>query len=271
MPAEVDLTLPLPGLSPVQRKPVVVRFDGGRLSSDGGVLLLAEVEHRLRVAERLAQCLEDPRAGADRSWVGRDDPLSRLGDCRGLCRRHRLRRLAQRPGVQDGGRPPARDGRGSVFATDHDAAGEPAQSGGAQAHDGGDADAVLRQLRADAAPPRPRHRRYRGSHLRRPAVGVVQRPPRQPRLHADPHLRSDDGQAGGRVSASRQNPERPGGRPGAAPCRAPPARPLAHGRHRHPRRQPLRAARGDGVVRAPAGRLRLRSGGQRRAGAPGPR
>lgn len=62
MPAEVDLTLPLPGLSPVQRKPVVARFDGGRLSSDGGVLLLAEVEHRLRVAERLAQCLEDPRA-----------------------------------------------------------------------------------------------------------------------------------------------------------------------------------------------------------------
>jgi hypothetical protein len=44
MPAEVDLTLPLPGLSPVCSKPIVARFDGGRLSSDGGVLLLAEVE-----------------------------------------------------------------------------------------------------------------------------------------------------------------------------------------------------------------------------------
>jgi hypothetical protein len=37
MPAEVDLTLPLPGLSPVCGKPIVARFDGGRLSSDGGI------------------------------------------------------------------------------------------------------------------------------------------------------------------------------------------------------------------------------------------
>jgi hypothetical protein len=62
MPAEVDLTLPLPGLSPVCGKPVVARFDGGRLSSDGGVLLLAEVERRLGIADRLARCVEDPRA-----------------------------------------------------------------------------------------------------------------------------------------------------------------------------------------------------------------
>jgi hypothetical protein len=62
MPAEVDLTLPLPGLSPVCGKPVVARFDGGRLSSDGGILLLAEVERRLGIAERLARCVEDPRA-----------------------------------------------------------------------------------------------------------------------------------------------------------------------------------------------------------------
>lgn len=62
MPAEVDLTLPLPGLSPVCGKPIVARFDGGRLSSDGGILLLAEVERRLGIAERLARCIEDPRA-----------------------------------------------------------------------------------------------------------------------------------------------------------------------------------------------------------------
>jgi hypothetical protein len=36
MHAEVDLILPLPGLSPVCGKPVVARFYGGRLSSDGG-------------------------------------------------------------------------------------------------------------------------------------------------------------------------------------------------------------------------------------------
>ncbi len=60
MPATVDPTLPLPGLSPLCGKPVVARFDGGRLSSGGGVLLLAEVERRLRIGERLAGCLEDP-------------------------------------------------------------------------------------------------------------------------------------------------------------------------------------------------------------------
>ena len=62
MHAEVAPTLPLPGLSPVCGKPVVARFDGGRLSSDGGILLLAEIERRLRIAERLARCIEDPRA-----------------------------------------------------------------------------------------------------------------------------------------------------------------------------------------------------------------
>jgi hypothetical protein len=52
----------LPGLSPVQGKPVHVTFDGGRLSSDAGVLLLAEIERRLKLAERLARCLTDPRS-----------------------------------------------------------------------------------------------------------------------------------------------------------------------------------------------------------------
>lgn len=55
-------TLPLDGLSSVRGKAVVARFDGGVLSSDSGVLALWEVERRLRVAERLASCIEDPRA-----------------------------------------------------------------------------------------------------------------------------------------------------------------------------------------------------------------
>ena len=54
--------LPLPGLSPVAGKSIVARFDGGLLSSDGGVLALREVEQRLRVADRLVDCIEDPRA-----------------------------------------------------------------------------------------------------------------------------------------------------------------------------------------------------------------
>ena len=52
----------LPGLSPVAGTPVQVTFDAGRLSSDGGVLVLAEIERRLGIAERLARCIEDPRA-----------------------------------------------------------------------------------------------------------------------------------------------------------------------------------------------------------------
>jgi hypothetical protein len=52
----------LPGLSPVGGKPVHLTFDGGRLTSDAGVLLLAEVERRLGLAERLARCLADPRS-----------------------------------------------------------------------------------------------------------------------------------------------------------------------------------------------------------------
>jgi len=57
-----DLTLPLPGLSPVCGKRLDVRFDGGLLSSDGGILLLREVEQRLGVADRMAACIKDPRA-----------------------------------------------------------------------------------------------------------------------------------------------------------------------------------------------------------------
>ena len=52
----------LPGLSPVAGKPVLAAFDGGRLTSDAGVLLLAEIDRRLGVCERLARCIEDPRA-----------------------------------------------------------------------------------------------------------------------------------------------------------------------------------------------------------------
>jgi hypothetical protein len=58
----IDPMLPLPGLSPVGGKSVVARFNGGLLSSDGGIIALREVEQRLRVAERLAACLEDRRA-----------------------------------------------------------------------------------------------------------------------------------------------------------------------------------------------------------------
>src|SRR6201994_1610726 len=58
----VDPTPFLPGLSPVQGKAVIARFDDGRLSSEGGLLALRKIERRLALAERLANCLVDPRA-----------------------------------------------------------------------------------------------------------------------------------------------------------------------------------------------------------------
>ena len=51
----------LPGLSPVENKELCARFDGGRLSSDGGVLVLRGIERRLGLATRLAGCLADAR------------------------------------------------------------------------------------------------------------------------------------------------------------------------------------------------------------------
>ena len=51
----------LPGLSPVAGKELCARFDGGRLSSDGGVLLFAGIERRLGIAELLASGVTDER------------------------------------------------------------------------------------------------------------------------------------------------------------------------------------------------------------------
>ena len=51
----------LPGKSPVEIKELCARFDGGRLSSDGGVLVLRGVEQRLGLCDRLAGRLADAR------------------------------------------------------------------------------------------------------------------------------------------------------------------------------------------------------------------
>jgi hypothetical protein len=57
-----DRTGILPGFPAVAGKPVQVAFDAGRLTSDAGILLLAAIEQRLGIADRLAKCIEDPRA-----------------------------------------------------------------------------------------------------------------------------------------------------------------------------------------------------------------
>ncbi len=45
----------------VERKKITAAFDGGRLTSDGGVMLLAQAERRLGIAERLAAVIPDER------------------------------------------------------------------------------------------------------------------------------------------------------------------------------------------------------------------
>jgi hypothetical protein len=45
----------------LSRCEVIGRFDGGRITSDGGGLLLREVAHCLGLLSRLADCLTDYR------------------------------------------------------------------------------------------------------------------------------------------------------------------------------------------------------------------
>jgi hypothetical protein len=127
MPPTTEATPPLPGLSPVEGKPIITRFDGGALSSDGGLLALREVEERLGVARCLAACIDDPRAperirhclaemlrfrllmiatgygdGNDAGSL-RHDPLfkranGRLPDAAALCSQPTLSRLENTPG-----------------------------------------------------------------------------------------------------------------------------------------------------------------------------
>ena len=54
-------TLFLPGLSPIEGKQVQVAFAGGLQSSNGGVVLLREVDRRLGLSERLAASIPDWR------------------------------------------------------------------------------------------------------------------------------------------------------------------------------------------------------------------
>lgn len=51
----------LPGLSAVQGLDIHARFDGGALSSDGGVLVLREIERTMGISAVLASCLADRR------------------------------------------------------------------------------------------------------------------------------------------------------------------------------------------------------------------
>jgi Transposase DDE domain group 1 len=63
----MDEDIPLPfDLPAVARKKVSAAFDGGRITSDGGVMLLAQAERRLGIADRLARIIPDGRDATPR-------------------------------------------------------------------------------------------------------------------------------------------------------------------------------------------------------------
>jgi hypothetical protein len=58
MSDDTDLPFDLPS---VARKKVSAAFNGGRITSDGGVMLLAAADKRLGMINRLAALIADPR------------------------------------------------------------------------------------------------------------------------------------------------------------------------------------------------------------------
>jgi len=64
MPAKIPDTLLSFNLPSIGKKKVTAAFDGGQISSDGGGLLLAGVDKRLGLIDRLAAIIPDHRAPA---------------------------------------------------------------------------------------------------------------------------------------------------------------------------------------------------------------
>lgn len=57
-----------------KRRKVQAEFNGGDITLDGGVMLLREVDHRLKLTKRIAAVLNDPRC----SWKTRHSMLPML-------------------------------------------------------------------------------------------------------------------------------------------------------------------------------------------------
>jgi len=75
----------LPGLPAVAGKPVHIGFDGGRLTSDAGILLLAAIEQHLGDCRSAGGLYRRPaRSGPGSARACRDDPLPRSADRGGL-------------------------------------------------------------------------------------------------------------------------------------------------------------------------------------------
>ena len=215
--AVAEAALVLSGSSSIAGKAVRVAFDGGRLTSDAGVLVLAEIERRLGIAERLARCLADPRSpervrhtlaemirfrvlliaagypDANDCDALRTDPAFKMAVGRApesgadLCSQPTMCRLENLPTVTALKRMMA--AMVELFCD---------------------------SFERGATPDRARHRRHRGPGPRQPRARALPRPLRRPLLPADPRLRGDHGKPA--CKRRRENPslKRPAGAAAAA-------------------------------------------------------
>ncbi|NJN70733.1 MAG: hypothetical protein HC801_10945 [Nitrospira sp.] len=82
MPADLRSLL---HLAPVEDKAVDLDFDGGRLSSDGGLVLLNDPDEQLGLTRHLAAVLRDPpRSQASRLYAARPSQATGVANCCGL-------------------------------------------------------------------------------------------------------------------------------------------------------------------------------------------
>ena len=199
-----DSLLPF-DLPSVQRMKVSAAFDGGLISSDGGLVLLREAERSLPLAETLAGCIRDRRN--DAQVVHALPAMLRFRmlaiACGGACPRageagpmggcRRPRRDPRGPSVQAGLRKGAGERAGALLAAHHEPPGERAVPHRGGAHHDGVGRSLLPLL---SRPSRRHHARYR-RHLRcraRPPAALAL--PRSLR-HALLPARSCERQAGG--------------------------------------------------------------------------
>src|ERR1700757_2919534 len=61
---QTECSADLFGFAPVEGRKVVAAFDGGRMTSEAGAMLLGATDRQIRMIERFAGCLTDHRAAA---------------------------------------------------------------------------------------------------------------------------------------------------------------------------------------------------------------
>jgi hypothetical protein len=203
----------------VGRKKVVAAFDGGRLTSDGGVMLLAVAERRLGIADKLAALIADPRDS--------DLVTHRVAD---ILRAHIF---AIACGYEDGndldrlrGDPGFKLACGRLPDSGRDLCSQPTVSRWENAPTRHEVAAMsyaplsrckgiaasawdrylLHQLRSSTACGDAGYRRHRRCRAWRAAAVAVQHPPRRTLLPADPCLRHRNRSLGRGAAAIRQTP-----------------------------------------------------------------